>query len=214
MERIINKIATRYVLQGVIEESDYAWFVYGLEKRISSFIGTLFFFILAISISDFWTSLSFFVSFCSLRTRTNGFHAKSFLGCLTISLILEFLFLDVILPVLSPLLAFELSLLAFTLIFLFAPYNHPNMHMDTEEILAVRASARVRITVFTLLIPIFYLLGMQSIGNGLVLGNAMTGFLLVIEIIKEGDWRHETRIEQKEDHHPKRSKSNDQKGFL
>lgn len=184
MERIIKRIAALCVNQGVIEEEDYAWFVYGLEKRISSFIGTMFFFFLAIILADFWTSVSFFVSFCFLRTRTNGFHARSFLGCLMISVILELLFLAVLLPVLTPILARELSLLAFTFIFCCAPYNHPNMHMNTEELLAVRASARVRITVLTLLIPFFFLLRLTAIGNGLVLGNTMTAFLLVIVKIK------------------------------
>ena len=93
MNVAVDFIVTLCIRKNIIKEENIAWFRYGLEKRIVTLVVGIPFVLMGIAISNIWTALSFFLSFFFLRTRMNGYHAKSILGCLICSLALELLFL-------------------------------------------------------------------------------------------------------------------------
>lgn len=186
MHKLTSKLAYKCLTDGIIEENEIDWFIYGLEKRFATLISSIFFLIIAMHISNLWIAISYLGSFYFLRVRTNGYHAKNIFNCLALSALIEIVLLIYLLPQLTEKLVVWLNIASLIVIFSFAPYNHPNMHLSEEEILGCRTSARIRISILNLFVIIFYVLGITCISNGITLGNTMAALLLVIaKIIKE-----------------------------
>ena len=93
--KCIKNLTNYCVEKGIIAEDKSEWFQYGIERRLISILIGCPFFVLALILTDFSVSASFFLSFYYLRSRTNGFHAKSVHACLIISLLCEFFFLTI-----------------------------------------------------------------------------------------------------------------------
>lgn len=187
MQKFLCKLAAHCTEAGIIEENEATWLIYGLEKRITTTITASVFMLIGATISNVWTTLSFLGGFYFLRTRTNGYHAKSFTGCLCISVVLEFAFLFLVLPMLTDLTAWSFNLLSFVIVFLFAPFNHPNIHLDSHEIAACRIASRIREVILTVFTLIAYAFGIDHIWHGLIMGNTMAALLLAIAKIQKGE---------------------------
>lgn len=191
MKPLINKIARHCVEAGIVEETDLEWFIYGLEKRTITIIATVIFLLIAIYFSNLITAVTYLGSFYFLRVRTNGYHAKKFSHCLLLSAFIELVFLLFVLPLLTAPIIYVLNITSFFVIFLFAPYNHPNMHLNQKEISVCRTSARMRISLLTVLATIFFSLGIEDGTKGITLGNTMTAVLLIIANIEKGEKHYE-----------------------
>ena len=89
---LTDKIVTYCVRNNVVPESDAAWLRYGIEKRITLLLGLIPQITLAACFSDLPAALGYMVSFSLLRRKTSGYHAKTPLGCLCTSMLLESLF--------------------------------------------------------------------------------------------------------------------------
>lgn len=193
MQNLVRRVADRCLKTGIVEVDDIEWFIYALEKRISTAVSSVFFLLIAVIVSDPLTAVSYLGSFYFLRIRTNGYHAKTFIGCLSFSLFLELAFILFILPRLTIRLTCILNAISFILIFFFAPFNHPNMHLNAQELIACRTSSRRRILILIALEIFLYALCVEKAVYGITLGNTMTAFLLVIAIINKGDNTNEKR---------------------
>lgn len=185
MHQMINRICKQCVRLELVEDSMADWFCYALEKRISTFLSVPILLLFAMYISNIWTAIACIGSFFFLRVRAGGYHAKSFLGCIFFSVLLEITFLSFVLPLLTVFFVFFFNAVSLGIIFILAPFNHPNMHMTTEEIDACRVRVRIRSCLLTALIIISYYLGSKNIGDGLTIGNTMTALLLVIAKYKK-----------------------------
>lgn len=181
MHQIISRFSVKCVHVGIVEEDMLEWFCYALEKRVVTTISALILLVPAISFSNIWTAVAYLGSFFYLRSRTSGYHANSFVGCLFISVILEATFLLFVLPILTIYMALILNLVSLVIVYLLAPYNHPNMHMTDQEIEGCRISARLRITMLSAMAILLYFCALKNISNGFTLGNTMTALLLLIK---------------------------------
>lgn len=189
-----------YCVEGkIISQHEVDWLVYGLEKRITTTVTSVFFFLIGMRLANTLSVVSFLISFYFLRVRTNGYHANSFLGCLLISLILEIIFLTLVLPVLNTFIFILLNLNNLVIIFLFAPFANLNMHLDEAELSACRRTSRIRIIVLFTLSILFYIFGEFNISRGILLGSTMAAFLLIIAYIKKGENKHEERKQSKQE---------------
>lgn len=186
MQQLIAKISDICVGAKIVDENDYEWFCYALEKRLTSLITASFFLLIAVTMTDVVTAAAYLGSFYYLRTRTNGYHAKSFVGCICISLSLETTFLKFFLPILNVQIAIAINCINLIIVILFSPFNHPSMHMSREEIEACRMSARRRVLWLTAVMMLAYLFRMAELANGIVLGNTMAALLLSIANIRVG----------------------------
>ena len=183
-----KRAASFLVQQGIIDETQVDWFVYGIEKRIASVCMFPPFFLIAL----FWTSpicaVSFFSSFYLLRRRMSGYHARSMGMCLFLSLILEMLFLGVVYPVMQGIRIFIVIGICILLIFTLAPFNHPNMNFTDSELSACRSSTRITACILSLASVMTYFIDLHEIAKGLSVGIAMATFLLCVAYILE--WRN------------------------
>ena len=171
---------TNYCINNqLISEDNESWLRYGLEKRLCTVIVFLPFAVIAVHISGFWTALFFIISFFYLRSQTNGYHAKTHLGCLLSSLLLELFFLMFIAPILNFVWILVLVTLSAVSVFVLAPYNHPLMNLNDHEYSACKKAARIRCMQLALSCYVCVLLGFHEISDGITLGCAMTSTLLV-----------------------------------
>ena len=154
---------------------------------MSTIIVAIPFFLVAVILSDICTAMAFYVSFYCLRTRINGYHAKTVWACFVTSLLSELLFLGVICPLINTIGAISLALFSLINILILAPYNHPSMHLSNEEVTACRNSSRIRSISIMACILATYLINFSTIAKGLSLGLAMAACLLCLAYIDE--WR-------------------------
>lgn len=186
----ISKLSAICIKKKLIEPEDVPWFEYGVETRIATAISMIPFTLLAVRLSDIPTALAFLAIFKFLRARTSGYHANSFLGCISVSLILELLFLGVFLKQLNAVTFYLSNGISFTIIFFLAPFIHPNMNFSEEEILALRYSSKRRIMLTTLLALMCDFLNYTAVARGLTTGTAMAAFMLCLAYYI--DWRKST----------------------
>lgn len=190
MTYFISKLSAICVKKDLVDSEDVPWLEYGIETRITTAITMVPFMLLAVRLSDLPTALAFLVAFKFLRTRTSGYHANSVLGCISVSFILEFLFMGVFLQQLNLVIFYISNGVSLTLIFLLAPFIHPNMNFSEEEILALRYSARRRVMLTTLLVLACNFLNFAAVAKGLTTGTAMAAFMLCLAYFIE--WRKST----------------------
>lgn len=189
MKFIVDTLVAFCVKNSLIDPEMKDWLRYGFEKRLSTFIVLIPFFILAVLLSAPSTALSFFVSFFSLKRCTNGFHANTIWGCLFASLLFEYLFLGVICPILNSHNAVWINIVCGIIVILLAPYNHPNIHLSKEESYILRRISRRTILLLILAVAICFLAEAVGIAKGLTAGIAMAAFLLCLAYISE--WRNQ-----------------------
>lgn len=190
MTPFISKLSVICVKKKLINPEDVPWFEYGIEARITTAISTVPFILLAVRLSDIPTALAFLAVFKFLRARTSGYHANSVLGCISVSLILELLFLGIFLQQLNSVTFYVSNGISFTLIFFLAPFVHPNMNFSEEEILALRYSSKRRVMLTTLLALVCDFLNYTAVARGLTTGIAMAAFMLCLAYYI--DWRKST----------------------
>ena len=183
---LIDRLSRYCVSKNIITPEDLSWFKYGLEKRLSSLIVSIPFFILAVLLSNIYTAISFYFSFYYLRSRTNGFHSKSVWSCFILSLLCEVLFLGVLGPLINSQEAVIISIVCVAIIFVLAPYNHPNMHLSFKEVAACRISSRIRSCILLLGVLISVAVKSSALVNGFCLGIAMAACLLCLAYILKG----------------------------
>ena len=87
---VIAQFTEYCVRKDIISSSDAEWFSYGLVQRCEKLITLCFLFPLGWLLSSFSASFAFYLSFFLLRVRTNGYHSKTFAGCLLFSDFTEF----------------------------------------------------------------------------------------------------------------------------
>lgn len=187
MEELVNKTYVYCERRGIVTQEEKDWFCYGLSKRLNSLIVGIPAFLIAVLLSNFQTAISFMFSFFWIRSRTNGFHARTELQCVAISLFSEIVFLSIVRQLLNIYIVLLICISSIVCIFSLAPYNHPKMNFTDAEIKGCKTSARKRILVLVSVILASYAYGFVNVSNGLSIGCAMAEVFLCLAYIC--DWR-------------------------
>lgn len=182
----IDRFVNYCIEKKVISPADSAWFKYGLEKRIYTLLVAIPFWFAAVILTDIYTAISFFICFYCLRRRINGFHAESVWMCFILSLFFEILFLGILNPLLNTTADLFLAIVSSIIIFFLAPYNHPHMHLSTNEITACRTSSRILSCSILLCILVFSAFDITMLVDGCSQGLAMAACLLCLAYIVNG----------------------------
>lgn len=186
MHSLIVKLADYCVDKKIIESKHIEWFVYGLEKRFYTFFVAIPFLILAIVLSSVPCAISFFFAFFILRGYIGGFHANTIWWCLTISLLSESAILFLVYPFLFNIVIICITIICVTCIYTLAPYNHPNMHWTSEELIACKKISRLRSFLLSAGIAISSIIGFDEIAKGLTLGIVLATVMLCLGYILTG----------------------------
>lgn len=191
MHRLFVRFTDLCLEKQIITQTQAPWFLYALEKRVLTVLFTIPFLVLAILLSSVSCGFFFFTSFYCLRKYIGGFHAKSVLGCLVISLLSETAFFLIGYPLLSTPVIFCTVILCVAVIYILAPYNHPNMHLTEEETAACRKRGRIRALVISACTIAAGLFGFDETAKGFILGTALATAMLCLGYIFDRRIRNE-----------------------
>lgn len=194
--KYINNLTNYCVEKGIITKDKSEWFQYGIERRMVSILIGCPFFVLALILTNLRASVSFFLSFYYLRSRTNGFHAKSVHACLIISLLCESFFLTVFYYSLTPIIMIGVNIASIVLVLILAPYKDSSFPLSNDEFCAIKRSSRTRVVILAIIVCISSLLGQHELSKGITTGVAMAVSLLSLAYIINGGKTHEGLSEQ------------------
>ena len=188
----IELIVDSCVSKGYITHELAPWLHYGIERRILALVISAPMLLIGSVISSPEMSISFYISFYFLRSRTNGSHAKTPGRCLLLSIIGELIFLGLLSRVWNISLAIILLMPSVVSIIFLAPFNHPNMNLSTDEISGCRKSARRRLVVLLGLLIVFHVIQQDQLVTGISLGVVMVATMLTFAYLPKGDESNET----------------------
>lgn len=165
--KYIGTLVDVCIAKGYITQDQAPWLYYGIEKRVTTILVSVPMLIIGTLVSTPAMSIAFYISFCSLRTRTNGLHAKTLAGCLILSIISEIFFLGILPCILDDTVTISLLIVSTISIAVLAPYNHPNMALSAEESMACAKSAKKRLLILILLLIILYVMRLKQFVNSM-----------------------------------------------
>lgn len=180
---ITDKMTSFCTERGYLDDIDADIFHYEIERRLSTFIIAIPFFILAFLLTNFLVASSFMGSFYFLRERTSGYHSKTLGRCILFSLILEIIFLKIVYTQLSPTTSILTFFVSIILILRLGPYNHPNLQMSADEFKACRRRLQIRILAIVTAVTFFCIFKLIDLVYGITTGVAMAMFLLCLAYI-------------------------------
>lgn len=184
--KYIGTLVDRCIAKGYITQDQAPWLYYGIEKRVTTILIAIPMLIIGSLVSTPAMAIAFYVSFYLLRSRTNGLHAKTLLGCLIHSILSEVFFLGILPYILDEAIAISLLILSAISIFYLAPYSHPNMGLSVQEATACAKSAKRRLITLILLLIALYIMQLSQFSTGILLGIVMTAVMLVLAYILKG----------------------------
>ena len=89
MDEVAKKIADFCVKNELVEQGMFEWCVYSIEKKLVTFSTWVVLISIGTRLFGFRCTLCFTLGFLVLRRRTNGYHAKTYIKCLIVSLLIE-----------------------------------------------------------------------------------------------------------------------------
>lgn len=190
--KYISSLVDICIAKGYITQDQAPWLYYGIEKRVTTILVSIPMLIIGSLVSTPAMSVAFYISFCSLRTRTNGLHAKTLAGCLILSIISEIFFLGILPCVLNGAVAISLLIISIISIFILAPYNHPDMALSAEESAACAKSAKKQLLILIVLLTILHATQFNQLAIGVLLGIVMVAEMLILAYILKGGKQNET----------------------
>lgn len=200
MYKWIEQLTQHCVRSGIIKETDMPWFRYGIERRLVTICAAVPFFIIAILLVGFSTAFSFFFSFFLLRTKTNGYHSKTLVGCIAISLLVELLLCASFSCITHPLLLVIPCATSHLVIYILAPFVHPNLPLSNDAIARCRQQARQRSTIILAVTVLAVIFNLTHVSKGMTMGITMASSMLCFPYIKRKvilTWRNLTKKSKK-----------------
>lgn len=144
IEKLANNLVDQMMNENLIDIEKKENYVYAFTYIVEHFltIGTII--VISLILKNFLYTLIFLGFFLSLRKRTGGYHADTFLKCY-FGTIITYIFISYV----STLLSYNVYILHVLLILsiitigFIGTINHPNMDMDSYELIESKKAARL-----------------------------------------------------------------------
>ena len=150
MEAIGKKVIQKWVTKGYISEDEAEICLYNLICFIFTLSVFCLLTLVGTLLGECSNTIVLITTILFLRTYTNGYHCKSCVACMILSLIVTLLSLHII-PILNLVAAWILMFVSSIIILNHAPTNSPQMHLSEDEIAAMRKHIRTRLLVLAVL---------------------------------------------------------------
>lgn len=143
IENIAKRMVEQLLAERLISEEKKDVYQYGMIMLIERLVTISSLIFLAFWKNVLIPGVIFMVFFFALRKRTGGFHASTFIGCYTLSLLSFYMLTIVDDYCLTHLIVLQLiTFVAATIILINGTINHPNMHMSKGELDESKRKAR------------------------------------------------------------------------
>jgi len=161
-EKAAVNITRRMAEENMIEKGQEEYYIYAIVTQGEQLVTISTILLISLFIDEFVPTVMFLVFFLSLRKRTGGYHFKSFIRCY-IGTVVTYVIVVYISRVLIShfyILLFIL-LLSICIIGVIGTVNHPNMHMNIEELAESKRAARISVLLESTIIFFAYLMGVN-----------------------------------------------------
>lgn len=143
MEKWINHLVENMIKEQIIKETEKENYIYTITCLTESVVVIGSILLISFFLKNMISTVGFLIFFFSLRKRTGGYHAKTFLRCYITTLITYGLVVFFCQKVsLYNQIHWLLLMLAGMAIVIIGSVNHPNMHWDKNEFLEMKKAAR------------------------------------------------------------------------
>lgn len=144
IEKLTNELVSQMTEAKLIDKELEEYYLYVLISWIEKFITVGTIILISIAVHKLLPTMFFLIFFFALRKRTGGYHLNKFYQCY-LATVASYIFILGMSSVLAnyPVLLFAMLLWAIGAIEIIGTVNHPNMHMDSEELTELKASARI-----------------------------------------------------------------------
>lgn len=190
MIHILAVKATGYLIKNEVGKAeDKESYIYGMELIMEKVLTYLALLILALYFKLLIPSLLFVTFFVLLRGYTGGYHANTYAGCFVGTILMYLACSQVVAPLLQKNKMFLLPGLIITAIIILklAPVNHPNLELNSIEIIKCRNGTKAMLTVelIAIIVGIIFQIKMEYITFPF-LGMVMSAILLIVaKILKQ-----------------------------
>lgn len=185
----MNLFAT-YVTKTLLEKefissNQVEWCYYMIIHRTMNIVSFLILVPIGSLIVD-WPSSIFFVSgYRFLRSRTGGYHAKSPMLCLILSVFLQIIILPLVNVSIPLSVLFGVLVLSLPIIIFLSPANNAEIHFTDSEIQAIKPRIIARIFIIVFLVFLFVSLNIAYY-KSLILSAFITALLLIVSRLGYG----------------------------
>lgn len=164
IEKMVIDLVGQMIEEKLIDEDIAGHYIYVLISWVEKFITVGTIILISIAVHVFLPTLFFLIFFLELRKRTGGYHLNKFYQCYLATVISYLIILEVSVTLANnPHLLFGMLLLAVGIIEIIGTVNHPNMHMDLEELTELKKAARIIVLLEGSVIYCFILLGADMV---------------------------------------------------
>ena len=178
---LTRKIVSYFLTKNYIAENQVEWCEYVVAQRLCAVILLPIMIGAGCLVAPLWQVIALNIGVYYLRSRTNGFHAESIVGCLFFSSLCEVAALKAVavfsaMPLWISVAIYGAALLA---VFMLAPINNERIHYSEQEIAQIKASIRIRLLIYSAVIIGLYFIALAA-SICMIMAAVVVAILLVI----------------------------------
>lgn len=178
MTMLANYITAFLVRYRLVEPRENEWCAYLIESRLTQMISIPFLILVGSVIAPLDRVIILNLGMIFLRPKTNGYHAKTFAGCMLFSLALELVALTC-LTYMNSITAWIGMGVAVAIVIAFGPDNNSQVHYSEEEYRKLRKKMRIALLLYSLLCSILIYL-LPNWAYSLIMALLADAFLLIL----------------------------------
>jgi accessory gene regulator B len=194
MKSISNNIAEVLYSNGVIHKDDLEVCKYGVEIFLSTFLEISSILLISVFVGNFFETLIYFLAFVPLRIYAGGYHANTKTGCYLISLMVYFLFTQVMffLPQQAYLITnLSCATISLIIILIAAPIIHHNKKTnETERKYYRKISINICSIESAIILIASILVSNSTFATSLALGQISVSITMLAAIIKKHSFKN------------------------
>lgn len=193
MEHMVGRMTQWLLKKHYIVPEQSEWCHYMLIQYMMSVLSLCLLLPVSAVIVGVWGAVFYTATFRILRQRTGGYHAQTPHGCLLISVAMQVLFSLLAVATNDISVLTTVVLLSEVAIFLLGPANHPELHLSTKELKAVKPRMYVRQVIAFLVFVVALLTHQGLIASCIAMATFATAVLLAIAHVRDGEIHRFTR---------------------
>lgn len=165
MNSLANYLTKYLIENNIVEAERKEEYVYGIQSLLGKVVNYTTLLLIAMWSEVLIPGIIFMIVFFSLRERTGGYHAKTPIWCYMGTIISFLLIIHIAVPLIqgNVFIYITITIVSGTVTFIFAPVNHPNLLLDSEEIDVCQQASRWLFILITGCIWIAYALHVKQI---------------------------------------------------
>jgi len=179
--KIAECVTNQFLKYGLITDNQREWCVYTIHKKTLSMAVCCLLVLTGSGIGGLTHSLVFTFGFLFLRQRTNGYHAKTELGCIAVSLLFEIIAMWML-----PYFVFDVYIVvligSFLCVLMLSPVNNKQIHLSEKEQHSIRWRAHLRTALVATLSLVLWYYGYNLSAISAALALFFTGISLTLSI--------------------------------